>query len=917
MAVIDGDNDNNRLSGSPGPDTINGLGGNDTLLGLGGRDSLFGGDGNDVLDGGGGTDLLDGGFGNDTVTYRSNNTAIRVDLPRGLVSFPGMPWAPERLISIENAETGDGDDELVGDDGSNVLEGRAGNDHVHGGGGGDAIYGGPGDDILDGGDGADRIFGHPGNDLLLGGEGNDSLAGGEGDDRLWGMAGTDYLSGGPGHDIAIYTEVAGVVTADLNLREVRFDGTLERLWSIEGVETGGGEDLLTTGAFASTLRSGGGNDRLIAFAAGTDALYGHEIDGGPGYDTVVYTTWRSLRVDLANGTARAVDGTGAVDRLVSIEAVELGHRDDIIFGSSGGNRLLGGGGDDRISGGEGSDTLYGEDGDDILLGGARRDALFGGYGDDILHGDEGPDGLYGGEGNDRLRGGGGTDILDGGEGEDTVVYTENTTPVRVDLPLQRVSFPGNPWPAETLVSIEHAETGSGDDLLIGDRGANTLRGNAGDDTLRGGSGDDLLDGGTGRDSYFGGEGFDTVTYATLDRAITVVLPQETAFVPGTGAFTESLSSIEGVVGTDGGDVLIGGIENNRLSGMAGEDHVVGGAGNDELAGGRDDDFLQGGPGDDLLSGGTFEPLKAAASLDRWGYTQISLPDDGTDTIDGGPGQDTFIVPIVDIGDPYFWDPDAPFDHILGSSINLATGVAVLGYDSPSTDHLVSIENVIAGNGDDHIVGSAERNVIRTGDGHNVVFAGAGDDLVIGGYAAYYDPDYCDELYGGDGDDVIIGNGSLWEKYYPEYGEDYLNGGSGDDKLYSGEGYTVMNGGSGADQFHFYNNTFVYSYKDYYEINSWSGAIEDFDPNSNDKIVLHIVENVNNATPEFVDEESSLDDLQFGYFRMDRDQDGSPDSTMVKLKYFIDQEYYDSEYVYLSIYLSGYTGALEQDDFIIV
>jgi VCBS repeat-containing protein len=76
--TINGNEGNNRLTGTSRNDVINGNGGNDklsggagddTLNGGAGKDELNGGSGNDVLDGGSGSDELEGGSGNDTLIY--------------------------------------------------------------------------------------------------------------------------------------------------------------------------------------------------------------------------------------------------------------------------------------------------------------------------------------------------------------------------------------------------------------------------------------------------------------------------------------------------------------------------------------------------------------------------------------------------------------------------------------------------------------------------------------------------------------------------------------------------------------------------------------------------------------------------------------------------------------------------------
>lgn len=76
--TINGNEGNNRLTGTSRNDVINGNGGNDklsggagadTLNGGAGKDELNGGFGNDILDGGSGSDELEGGSGNDTLIY--------------------------------------------------------------------------------------------------------------------------------------------------------------------------------------------------------------------------------------------------------------------------------------------------------------------------------------------------------------------------------------------------------------------------------------------------------------------------------------------------------------------------------------------------------------------------------------------------------------------------------------------------------------------------------------------------------------------------------------------------------------------------------------------------------------------------------------------------------------------------------
>jgi Ca2+-binding RTX toxin-like protein len=96
--------------------------------------------------------------------------------------------------------------------------------------------------------------------------------------------------------------------------------------------------------------------------------------------------------------------------------------DDKLVGGEGKNVIIGGPGNDKIVGGPGNDILIGGPGDDKIVGGAGNDILIGGPGDDTLIGGEGNDRIVGGAGNDTLIGGPGGDKLTGGSGENVFVY---------------------------------------------------------------------------------------------------------------------------------------------------------------------------------------------------------------------------------------------------------------------------------------------------------------------------------------------------------------------------------------------------------------------------------------------------------------------------------------------------------------
>ncbi len=163
-------------------------------------------------------------------------------------------------------------------------------------------------------------------------------------------------------------------------------------------------------------------------------------------------------------------------------------------------------------GGAGADTLSGAG---VLAGGPGNDTLAGtctgvSCGVTVLAGGPGDDVLRGGPASDELSGDGngapwplpgdrpapdagrGNDAIDGGGGTDTLTYRERRAGVRVDLARRRADGPGDE--RDRLAGVEVVEGGDGDDVLLGDGGAQRLWGGPGDDRLEGRGGDDVLHG---------------------------------------------------------------------------------------------------------------------------------------------------------------------------------------------------------------------------------------------------------------------------------------------------------------------------------------------------------------------------------------------------------------------------------------
>ncbi len=541
----------------------------------------------DILSGDGGSDntvevfsdTIDAGVGNDTVVgdvhHAGTSGAITLSVMAGVEGrrnddgdAASGGTGNEAGAFNDTIDAGGGDDLIVGDvwradDGVTLaisVEGTAGStirafqDDIAGGGGDDTIYG----DFFDGtGDfapdtltidgtfaGRDALFA----DTIDGGAGDDVIHGGLGDDILGGGSGEDSFEGGDGSDTVDYSYSAS--------DRLRVDLSEGFAWFVDDPTrpAGPGNEASTTEALTSienvigttgdNVLIGDANDNVLGGLGGQDTF-----DGGGGSDTVDYSYSSSdrLRVDLSEGFAWFVDdptrpaGPGneasTAEALISIE------------------------------------NVIGTTGDNVLIGDA----------------------------NDNVLGGlGGQDTFDGGGGSDTVDYSySSSNTLEIDLAAGLATFMSS-GVTEILTSIENAIGSYGDTVLRGDDGDNVLEGGDGDDTLNGrggddaligGNGDDTLNGGVGTDSLDGGDGSDTADYSySSSGTLEIDLAAGLATFVSSGV-TETLTSIEHAIGSDGNTVLMGDDGDNVLDGGAGDDTLNGRDGDDTLIGGEGEDVF--------------------------------------------------------------------------------------------------------------------------------------------------------------------------------------------------------------------------------------------------------------------------------------------------------------------------------------
>jgi Ca2+-binding RTX toxin-like protein len=687
-----------------------------------------------------------------------------------------------------------------------------------------SIQGTGGDDTLLGGATADTISGLGGNDTLIGAGGGDTLDGGSGEDAASyqnSIVGLEsYLvQNGPSTGEAagdIFVSVENLVGSSFN----------------DGLYGDNGDNKLYGGAGDDTLYGWGlGNDWLYG-GSGVDNVIGgaglDHLDGGDGIDTLSYQLSNNggITVSLLDPSINTGDAAG--DIYANFEDVTGTNFDDVIYGDGQAvNNLWGLAGNDKIYGGGGYDVMIGDAGADYLDGGAGRDEadyetatagltasladtslntghaagdvylniedLAGSLYNDILYGDQfdnnilgwpGDDQVYGGAGNDGLEGGPGADRLDGGSGLDLVGYTNagtangfpasyTTLGVGVTASLLNSTINVGEAAGDTYFNVENLQGSGFTDTLEGDNANNSLFGIGGNDTLRGQGGDDLLEGGLGADAMDGGAGFDYAVYTRATAGVVATLG--VAFTMTGDAVGDTFANIEGLMGSDFGDVLGGDAATNRLQG---------GAGNDSLWGGGGDDFLYGGAGGDLMDGGAgFDTVSYESSA---GAVTASLQNYGLNAGEAA-------------GDSY-----GSIEALEGSQF----ADTLYGYDFATS-------NLHGGAGDDKLYGGAANDVLVGDAGADQFNGGAGIDMVsyitasssvtadmlsaasTQGDAAGDTFSQVENLAGSQFGDILSGD-NVNNTILGLSGGDYLFGRGGDDGLEGGLGGDFLDGGDGID-----------------------------------------------------------------------------------------------------------------------
>lgn len=387
----------------------------------------------------------------------------------------------------------------------------------------------------------DRIRGFDGNDTLIGNKGNDFLYGGLGDDIYMFSKGdgSDRIDEDGGNDKIILG--VGITSADVWFEKSGFDLIVHY----------GAADLINIhNQYYDQIYVGSGSNYRVDSLALAD---------GTTYNLNMSFTFRGTDKD------EGLTGTNEADILIGLKG------NDVLYGNKGADTYI-------FNIGDGVDTIYeeGESSDMIRLGAGITAAnirfeinmfdlnIYYGTSDKIVLSTQ----YY--------------DLIKG-----TNMYGEVETLILNDGATYNL-----------LGGLTYTGT-TNNDNVYGTKMSDTLIGLAGNDYLYGNGGNDILNGGSGNDYLDGGDGNDTATYAGNSSAVTVNLSLSSA-QNTVGAGTDTLYSIENLIGSSYNDTLTGDAKANLLEGGLGNDILIGGAGTDTLIGGLGADILTGGLDADIF-----------------------------------------------------------------------------------------------------------------------------------------------------------------------------------------------------------------------------------------------------------------------------------------------------------------------------
>ncbi|MBL6458522.1 hypothetical protein JMJ55_24600 [Belnapia sp. T6] len=636
----------------------------------------------------------------------------------------------------------DGDPLMIFGDGNNMIIGATTATTIQAGNGNNTIQGGNTRNTITAGNGNNIITGGTEVDVISVGSGNNVIYGNEGDDSIVVTGGNNTIYGGAGANVISIQNSAG-----------------QNLIFGDGPNTGADNDSAKIDAdyVALNMYAGDNKGSTITGGNGADTIF-----GGDGNNLITGIGGQDVIFGSRGSVTRAANGN-----IILIEAGDPAGGNNTIIGGSAESFLIGGAGSDSILGGAKADIILADlgtiDGEAGGSGGQFHVTALALGGNDTVLGNGGNDVIMGGAGSNALDGGNGNDIIAGHQAD-----------------LIRTGF----GTVATLVSIETTSEGVG--------GANSIQGGAGSDVILGGAGSQSIDAGTGTDVVIGH--FGSVVASNGGGSLTI--QGRHSADPGNGDSIIKASHSAVIMGGGGNDTIQT-FDNLQPADPVQNTPAVTSADRTEV--------IFGGNGyvtmDYLPQGGLkIHQARTEATEENTGGNNVITTADGNNFVFGGSGNNT-----ITTGQ----GSSVIFGHIGAVDLDrLATpkqnGIApdVLGFTRGQDGSVLATtgSTIMAGNGNNIIMGGAGDNSITAGTGNNIIFGAAGSvtrDGRVGANNALILAQTVEESLGGN-NRITVGLGGL--------GNNLVFGGAGTNVIRAGDGNNILFGHLGIEN----NGVFSFS-----------------------------------------------------------------------------------------------------------
>ena len=710
--------------------------------------------GNDKITAGSGHNLVVGGTGDDTITTGTGMDIVTGDDASVVYTPTGLQLAVQSI------------DPTIG--GADKITTAGSLDTIIGGGGADTINAGAGRNIVLGDDGwlgftASQITGIMTSDPALGGA--DTIGAGDGDNIILGGAGNDAITVGNGTNIILGDDgtigfsALGMVTS-VNAADglplvpsvvARAPTAIQNVLGDDTITAGSGHNFILGGAGKNTITAGGGGnvvlggDGTLLFTPGTVAVDAHNP--------------LAFGLGVVFGAHGQQTFTGGIlTSVLSADPTIVG--DNTIKTGAGHDLIIAGAGNDTVSSGNGADILIGDDGqvlftqDGVLQSVSSTEPGVGGV-DSLTTGD-GNAIILGGTGNDTISVGTGNAVILGDDGianfnAGTLSNIQTSDPVLGGDDLI-TALNGD----DIVLGGAGADTirlGLGRDVVLGDNGAVSLFADGavssvassdpqygGIDTVTLGDGDNIVIGGAGADSLTVGRGNNVVfgdgaslTYAdiTLDGDAKTLAFSGRIALGANGFITFSDGMLLSAVSTD---PTIGG--DDSIAAGSGQNLIVGGAGNDTVTAGDGANIVIGDNGQVTYTSAAIISTIQTINPESGGGADAITLGNGTNIVLGGLGADAITlgngrnIALGDDGQVSF--TNGSYYRVAGHDWDEVTD-GIVGDVKTIDPALGGGDTIMAGTGDNLIMGGVGNDTISVATGDNVILGGNGEATFAYGF----------------------------------------------------------------------------------------------------------------------------------------------------------------------------------------